>query len=103
MDAAVNPLLIAWDSPFDLPPFALVRSEHFKPAFEHGMRAHKAELAHIAAQAAAPDFDNTLVAFDASGRLLARVEALFHNLAASATDDALQAVQREMAAPLAAH
>ena len=41
--------------------------------------------------------------FDASGRLLSRVEALFHNLAASATSDALQAVQREMAAPLAAH
>jgi peptidyl-dipeptidase Dcp len=103
MDAAINPLLVPWDAPFGLPPFELVQSGHFEPAFEHGMREHKAELARIASQSAPPDFDNTLVAFDASGRLLSRVEALFHNLAASATNDALQAVQREMAAPLAAH
>src|SRR5215471_4257922 len=103
MDAPINPLLAPWDAPFGLPPFDLVRPEHFKPAFERGMREHRDELQRITAHAAALTFDDTLAAFDASGRLLARVEALFHNLAASATSDALQAVQREMAAPLAAH
>ena len=103
MDAPLNPLLAPWDAPFGLPPFDLVRAEHFKPAFERGMREHREELARIVAQPDAPTFDNTLVAFDASGRLLSRVEALFHNLAASATSDALQAAQRELAAPLAAH
>jgi len=103
LDAPINPLLAPWDAPFGLPPFDSVRPGHFKPAFERGMREHRDELARIASQPEAPTFDNTLVAFDASGRLLARVEALFHNLAASATNEALQAVQREMAAPLAAH
>ena len=103
MDAPINPLLTDWDAPFGLPPFALVRPEHFKPAFERGMREHRDELAQIGSQAEAPSFDNTMARFDASGRLLSRVESLFHNLAASATSDALQAVQREMAAPLAAH
>ena len=103
MDAPVNPLLTVWDAPFGLPPFESVRPEHFKPAFERGMREHRDELALIGAQREAPTFDNTMVRFDASGRLLSRVESLFHNLAASATSDALQAVQREMAAPLAAH
>ena len=103
MDAPLNPLLAPWDGPFGLPPFDLVRPEHFKPAFERGMREHRDELARIVAQREAPSFDNTLTAFDAAGRLLSRVEALFHNLAASATSDALQAVQRAMAAPLAAH
>src|SRR5262245_47245724 len=103
MDAPINPLLAPWDAPFGLPPFDLVRPEHFKPAFERGMREHRDELARIATQSATATFDNTLVPFDACGRLLSRVEALFHNLAASATNDALQAVQREMAAPLAAH
>lgn len=103
MDAPINPLLAPWDAPFGLPPFDSLRPGHFKPAFERGMREHRDELARIASQPEAPTFDNTLVAFDASGRLLARVEALFHNLAASATNEALQAVQREMAAPLAAH
>jgi peptidyl-dipeptidase Dcp len=103
MDAPINPLLTAWDAPFGLPPFELVRPEHFKPAFGRSMREHRDELAQIGAQPEPPTFDNTVARFDASGRLLARVEALFHNLAASATSDALQAVQREMAAPLAAH
>ena len=103
MDAPINPLLAPWDAPFGLPPFALVKPEHFKPAFERGMREHRDELARIVTHREAPTFDNTLTAFDASGRLLSRVEALFHNLAASATSDALQAVQRAMAAPLAAH
>jgi len=103
LDAPINPLLAPWDAPFGLPPFDLLRPGHFKPAFQHGMREHRDELARIAAQRDEPTFDNTLAAFDASGRLLSRVEALFHNLAASVTNDALQAVQREMAAPLAAH
>jgi peptidyl-dipeptidase Dcp len=103
MDAPLNPLLTVWDAPFGLPPFESVRPEHFKPAFERGMGEHREELQQIGMQNEPPSFDNTMARFDASGRLLSRVEALFHNLAASATSDALQAVQREMAAPLAAH
>ncbi|HSW08242.1 M3 family metallopeptidase, partial [Aquabacterium sp.] len=38
-----------------------------------------------------------------AGTLLGRIQAVFYNLTASATSPALQAVQREMAAPLAAH
>ena len=98
-----NPLLYPWDTPFGLPPFTQVRAEHFKPAFTQALAEHRTELDAIAAQAAPPTFDNTLAAFDRSGRLLARIDALFHNLCASETSPALQAVQREMAAPLAAH
>jgi peptidyl-dipeptidase Dcp len=98
-----NPLLQPWAAPHQLPPFADVRAEHFKPAFETAMAEHRAEVDAIAANAEAPSFDNTVVALDRSGRLLARVAALFHNLTASETSPELQAVEREMAAPLAAH
>jgi peptidyl-dipeptidase Dcp len=100
---STNPLLQSWNTPFGLPPFAQVRAEHFAPAFAQALAEQRAELDALAAQHAPPSFDNTLAAFDRSGRLLARVEALFHNLCASQTSPALQAVQREMAAPLAAH
>jgi peptidyl-dipeptidase Dcp len=103
MDVAINPLLAPWDDPFGLPPFGRILPGQFRAAFDHAMAAHRAELALIGAQTAAPSFDNTLAAFDAAGRQLSRVEALFHNLTASATNEELQAVQREMAAPLAAH
>ncbi|MFM7705489.1 MAG: M3 family metallopeptidase, partial [Rubrivivax sp.] len=107
MDAHVqtvaNPLLQPWDTPHGLPPFGRLEPAHFAPAFEAAMRTHRAELQAIGAHPAAPDFDNTVAAIDRSGRLLARIEHAFHALAASATSPEIQAVQRQMAAPLAAH
>jgi peptidyl-dipeptidase Dcp len=99
----MNPLLQDWSAPFGLPPFDALRPEHFEPAFETAMARQREELRAIAGQAAAPEFDNTLVPFDRSGRLLARVASVFYNLTASETNAELQAVQRRMAGPLAAH
>ncbi|MET0332628.1 MAG: M3 family metallopeptidase [Rhizobacter sp.] len=101
--ATNNPLVQPWDTPHALPPFAEVRAEHFKPAFDAALAEHLAEIEAIAANKQAPSFDNTVAALDRSGRLLWRMEALFNNLSASHTSPALQAVEREMAAPLAAH
>ncbi len=100
---AGNPLLQTWTAPHGMPPFAALSPAHFSFAFGAAMAEHRAELAAIANAEAAPGFDNTIAAFDRSGRLLARIGSVFHNLAASATSDALQAVQRELAGPLAAH
>ena len=98
-----NPLLDAWNSPHALPPFADTKAEHFVPAYEVALKSHRAELDAIAADTAAPTFENTLGAFDKSGRLLTRIDQMFYNLAASETSPALQAAEREMAAPMAAH
>ncbi len=98
-----NPLLQRWDTPYGLPPFDAIRAEHFAPAFAQAMRAHRAEIDTIATQAQPPSFDNTIAAFDAAGRLLTRIDMLFSNLTASATSPQLQAVERDMAVPLAAH
>jgi peptidyl-dipeptidase Dcp len=98
-----NPLLQDWPGPHGLPPFADIRPAHFPPAFDQALAAHRAEVDAIAAQAEAPSFDNTVARFDASGRLLARLEHLFYTLSASATSPELQAVQRALAAPLAEH
>lgn len=103
MDAETNPLLIDWEQPYGLPPYGQVRADHVRPAFERAMRLHKAELAAIVANPAPPDFENTVAAFDRAGEMLARIETLFYSLTASATSPALQAVQREVAAPMAAH
>lgn len=99
----MNPLLDNWNTDHGLPPFHLVKAEHFAPAFAVALQAHRVELDAIAANPAPPTFANTLAAFDRAGRQFARVAALFENLTASETSPALQAVEREMAAPLAAH
>ena len=98
-----NPLLQTWDEPFGLPPFELIRAEHFAPAFEQAMAAHRADIDRIANASAAPTFENTIAALDRSGRLLTRTEQLFFNLTASETSPQLQAVEREIAPKLAAH
>jgi peptidyl-dipeptidase Dcp len=102
-DIRDNPLLRPWQTPHGLPPFAEIAPEDFVPAFEHAMRAHRDEIAAIAANAAVPTFENTMAAFDIGGSELRRISKLFFNLAASETSPALQAVEREMSPRLAAH
>ncbi len=103
MSTASNPLLQPWNTPHGLPPFANIQAGQFEPAFEQAMREQRAELDAIAALNEPATFANTIAAFDASGRLLARLEGVFHNLCASETSPELQAAQRRLAQPLAAH
>ncbi len=98
-----NPLMTASVLPYEYPPFDLIRDEHFAPAFEAGMREQLAEIEAIAGNPAPASFDNTIVAMERSGALLARVSAVFYNLAASNTNPQIQAIQAEMAPRLAAH
>jgi peptidyl-dipeptidase Dcp len=98
-----NPLLIEWATPYGLPPFEAVHAQHFAPAFDTALAQHQDEIRTIAEQTDAPSFDNTVAAFDASGRLLTRIGQLFHNLCSSETSPELQAVERTMAPRLAAH
>ncbi|MEO8304913.1 MAG: M3 family metallopeptidase [Betaproteobacteria bacterium] len=102
-DPRSNPLLQPWQGTFGLPPFGDVRPEHFIPAFEDAMAAHHAAVDAIADNPAAPNFENTMVAFDVGDRELGRISKLFFNLTASETSPALQAVEREMSPRLAAH
>ena len=88
---AANPFFETWNTPFELPPFAAIRPEHFPPAFDRAMAEHEAEIAAVAGAADAPSFANTVEAMERSGRLLNRVSRVFHNLTSSATNEALEA------------
>ena len=72
--ATSNPLVQPWNTPHGLPPFAEVRAEHFNPAFDAALSEHLADIEAIASSSEPPSFENTVAAFDRSGRLLARVE-----------------------------
>jgi peptidyl-dipeptidase Dcp len=98
-----NPFFEDWDTPFGLPPFARIDPSHFPPAFDRGMDEQAAEIAAIAGSGATPDFANTIEALERSGALLRRVSRVFHNLDSSATNAALQAIDRDYAPKLALH
>jgi peptidyl-dipeptidase Dcp len=98
-----NPLLARWTAPFGAPPLDRVRPEHFPPAYEQALAQHRAEIAAIAGDPTPANFANTVAALERSGALLTRVEMVFSNLALSQTNDALQAIELEMAPRLAQH
>jgi peptidyl-dipeptidase Dcp len=98
-----NPLLAPWATPFGVPPFDLIRPEHFVPAFTAAMAEHRAEIDAIGADPAPPDFANTVEAVQRAGRTLGRVSMVFSNLVASEGPEALQAIETEMSPLLAQH
>ncbi len=97
-----NPFLTASPLPFQAPPFDRIRNEDFKPALEEGIRQQRQEVEKIAADPAAPTFENTLVALERSGELLTRVNLVFNALSGANTNPTLQALQEEVAPKLAA-
>ena len=98
-----NPLLARWGAAFGLPPFKKIEPQHFKAAFAAALKENKAEIAAIAGETAKPTFNNTIVALEKSARLIEKVASVFYNLAGAHTNEALQAIEREMAPKLAAH
>jgi peptidyl-dipeptidase Dcp len=100
---ASNPFASQSTLPFNYPAWDKIRNEHFAPAFAEGMRQQAAEMEAIAANRAAPTFDNTIVAMERSGRLLSRVGSAFNTLTGSYTNDTLIALDKELAPQLSAH
>lgn len=98
-----NPLLAEWTTPFGVPPFDKIRTEHYLPAFEQAMSLHEAEIDAIVTNNDDPTFENTMLAYDASGKLLARLNLVFGMISSAETDEQLQAVQEQLMPMLAAH
>jgi len=98
-----NPFLAPSDLPYQLPRFADISDDAFAPAFDRGMEEQLAEVAAITADPAEPTFANTLEPLERSGQVLQRALAVFFNKSGSDTNDAIDALQAEYAARLAAH
>ena len=101
--AASNPLLAPWTGPYSgVPAFDQVKVEQFQPALEAAMAEQLAEIDAIAADPAAPNFDNTIAAMERAGRTLDRVGTYYGVFASTMSNPEFQAVEREMAPKLAA-
>ena len=100
---ADNPLLQPSPLPYQLPPFAQIKDEHFAPAFEQGMAEELREIEAIVTNPAAPTFENTIVALERSGETLARASRAFGILTGSLTNPALQQLESQFSGRFAAH
>ncbi|MGQ3087751.1 MAG: peptidase M3, partial [Flavobacterium sp.] len=95
-----NPLLATFETPYQAPPFDLIKNDHYKPAILEGIRVHQGEIDAIAAGKDVPTFENTIVALENSGTLLNRVNTIFNNITSANTNDTLQALAQELAPEL---
>ena len=88
---------------YELPPFALIKEEHYLPAFYEGCKQQLAEVQAILDTPGAATFENTIVALEKSGQMLMRTLLVFFNKSSSDTNDAMDKIEEEMAPKLAAH
>jgi len=98
-----NPLLQKWTTPFEAPPFHLIQTQHYLPAFQQGIAEQKAEIAAIVDNPNRATFANTIEALDRSGALLNRVGNVFFNLLEAVTSDQMQKIAEAVSPLLSRH
>ena len=99
----MNPFFETYTTPYEVPPFDLIKNEHFKPAILEGIRKQEAEINAIVSNTDKPTFENTILAMENSGKLLAKVSTVFYNLNSANTNEEIQAIAKELAPKLSAH
>ena len=102
-ETAMNPLLQEFDTPFGVPPFDKIETEHYMPAFKEAMKRQNEEIEAITSNTEAPTFENTVAAFDYSGETLDRVSNVFYNLRSADTNDEMQEIAKELVPLLSEH
>ena len=98
-----NPFFTEWNTPYGIPPFDQIKTEHYIPAVKEGIEQQKKELAAIIENTEAPTFKNTIEAYELSGSLLAKVTGVLFNIAETDADSTLNKVEEEANQLLTAH
>lgn len=98
-----NPFLTEFQTPYGTPDFDRIKVEHYEPAFLKGIEQQNQEIKAIVENAEAPTFENTIVALDNSGEILARVSGVFFALTEADTNDELMALEAKIAPMLSEH
>lgn len=98
-----NPFFSEYNTPFQTPPFHLIKTVHYMPAFKEGMKQQRAEIKQIVKNPQVPTFENTIEAFERSDALLTKVDNVFDNMRSALTNDELQIIAKEVAPLLSKH
>lgn len=99
----VNPLIAKSTLPYGMPPFDLIKDEHFVPAFERGMAEQTTEIEAIASNPEPATIENTVVALEKTGQMLDFANRVFNALTSAHTNDTLEEIDTEMSPRFSAH
>jgi len=98
-----NPFFSEYSTPFQVPPFDQIDTTMYLPAYIEGIKQHDAEVAAIVDNIEAPTFDNTILPYDKSGKMLRRVNKVFFNLTEANTNEQLQSLAETISPMLSRH
>lgn len=93
---STNPLVMQWLTPYQTPPFNLIKTEHYRPAMLYAIEKAKQDIDAIVGNTKAPTFENTIVAYEQSGRLLDKVSGVLFNLNEACTDEDMQQICQDL-------
>ena len=98
-----NPFFSEWNTPYEIPDFQRIKTEHYMPAFREGMKQQKEWIDNIANNSEEPTFGNTIIPYEYSGQLLQEVSAVFFNLRECENSPEMEAIAEEVTPLLSAH
>ena len=98
----MNPFLMAYTTPYGVPPFDQIRFEHFEPAFDVGFEEQSRQYQAIEDNPEPPSFENTIEALERSGATLSRVARVFYSLLGTDSTDELSELSKDIGAKMAA-
>jgi len=98
-----NPLLIDWDTPFQIAPFDRISDDDFAPAFEQALAQDLKDTLAVTQNPDAPSFANTIEALMATGQQLDKVLSTFYTIAGADSNAAREALMRDFSPKLSAH
>ncbi len=98
-----NPFLEEWDTPYGIPPFEKIQLADYIPAIKAGIEEQNKELEAILNNQDAPSFENTVAAYELSGKTLTKTSAVLFNLQETEGGDEMNKVVEEATALITEH
>ena len=98
-----NPFLEEWDTPYGIPPFEKIQLTDYIPAVKAGIEEQNKELEAILNNQDAPTFENTVAAYELSGKTLTKTTAVLFNLQETEGNDEMSKVVEQATALMTEH
>ena len=98
-----NPLLEPSSAPYQAVPFDKIQSSDYEEAIKEAIKRHESEVSAIVANQEAPTFENTIVAYDRSGKLLNYALLTLSNLESAMGDTVLMNIMSTVTPLISEH
>ena len=91
-----NPLLQESTLPFGAPDFSKIQTTDYLPAFEAAIQQKRDEIAQIVENKDSATFENTILAFEESGKTLDRVSRVFFAIVEADKTDEISEIEKKV-------